>query len=387
MNNKNLLKVSILSISFLLMLRLTISPALAMIGKAFPEVSQSALMNMVALPSMVAIIFGFLSGILSSFVKKKTILLVALVLFLIGGLGPIFANSFTMILALRALLGVGTGLFLPFTAGLIVDFFEGDEKNNMIGLQSTAVAVGNIITSLLAGVLATINWRLSFLIYAFALITFVLVAMKIPEPERVAVGKSKENTAVGRKALTICFFIFLYAIIYFSFFGYLSFVIDQKQLGDAAASGFASMLMTLASIVMGVLFGKMVRLLKGLALFVSLIPNVIGFYLLSSANNFGVIMIGAICIGLGFGFLMPLATMKLNDSVPKAATSFANGLFMTFLNVGTALSPTILVFIGKSFNNEDGQFIYLVCAIALAVAAVIALVFSLKGKRVEAIAE
>lgn len=377
MENKKVLKVSILSISFLLMLRLTISPALAEIGKAFPDVSQGALMNMVALPSMVAIIFGFFSGLLSSFVKKKTILIVALVLFLIGGLGPIFANSFNVILLLRTVLGAGTGLFLPFAAGLIVDFFDGNERNTMFGLQSTAVAVGNIITGLLAGVLATISWRLSFLIYAFALISFVLVVFNVPEPERVVVAKSKENRAIGKRGLMICLVLFLYAITYFSFFGYLSFVIDENKLGNAAASGLASMLMTLASIFMGILFGKLIKRLKGLATFFSIIPNAIGYFFLANATNMAMIFIGSICIGLGFGFLMPLATMKLNDSVPKAAAAFANGLFMTFINIGTAISPTILILVGKIFHNESGQFIYLFCGIVLSAASVIALIMSL----------
>ena len=150
------LKITILSISFLLMTRVTISPALAEIGKAFPSLSQETLMMMVVLPSLVGIFFGFLSSILSGFFKTKHILYTGLGTFVVGGIGPVFTDNFTMIMICRALLGAGTGLFLPFSAGLIASFFSGDERNKMIGLQSSAVGVGNIVTSLLAGILASL---------------------------------------------------------------------------------------------------------------------------------------------------------------------------------------------------------------------------------------
>ncbi len=378
-NNKGMLKISILSISFLLMLRLTISPALAEIGKAFPEISQGNLMNMVVVASLVAIPFGFISGILAMKMKKKTILYAGLVLYLVGGLGPMFASSFTVILVFRALLGAGTGLFLPFAAGLIADFFTGEERNKMIGYQSTAVALGNIVTSILAGVLATINWRFSFLIYAFAVITLLLVIIKLPEPERKVKAEGEGKTVNGRM-MFVCGSIFIYAIIYFAFFGYLSFVIDAKQLGTAASTGLATMLMTVASIIMGIIFARFIRVLKNASLPIILIANVIGFYALSAATNFGMIIAGAIFIGIGFGLLMPYGTMKITDAAPPSAVTFANGLFMTFVNIGTAVSPTILVAVGNAFDNPDGQFIFLVCAVALGVGTLISIVLAL-GKR------
>ena len=379
MKNNKTLKLAILSISFLLMLRLTISPALAEIGKAFPDVSQGTLMNMVILASVMAIPFGFISGVLATFMKKKTILYIGFIFYIIGGLGPMFMPTFTLVLVCRALLGIGTGLFLPFAAGLIADFFTGDERENMIGIQSTAVALGNIITSILAGVLATVNWRLSFLIYAFAIITLLLVAFKMPEPPRVE-KQQGQGGMVNRKMLFVCFNIFLYAIIYYAFFGYLAFVIDSKGLGNAASTGLATMVMTAVSMVAGVIYSRFVTLLRKAALPIILLVNVIGYYVLSAAASFPVILIASVFIGLGFGLLMPYGTSKVTNAAPPAAAAFANGLYMTATNVGTALSPTILVAVGKGFNNPDGQFIFYCCSIALAAGLIISIVLSLIKK-------
>ncbi len=186
MKKNYMLKTAILSVSFLLMLRLTISPALAEIGKAFPSIAQGTLMMMVALPSLIAIPFGLVSGLVAHLLRKKVVLYVGLAFFILGGIGPMFVSDFGAILALRCFLGAGTGLFLPLATGLIADFFSGEERNAMIGFQSTAVAVGNIATSMLAGALAVVSYKLSFLIYAFGFITLGLVALRMPEPPKPA---------------------------------------------------------------------------------------------------------------------------------------------------------------------------------------------------------
>ncbi len=378
------LKVAILSISFLLMMRMTISPALAEIGKAFPHLSMETLMFMVVFPSLVAIIVGFFAGTVTGIFKTKQILYVALILFLIGGIGPVFVTEFKTMMIFRAILGCGTGLLLPFGTGLIAIFFSGRERNQLIGLQSTAIATGNIITSMLAGLLAAIAWNLSFLIYALAAITLFLVITRIPEPPKAESKEGKTRTvSVNRYVLFICTAILFYAIIYFAFFGYISFVIDGNNLGDAKMSGIATMLMTLAALIIGILFGRVVALMKRFALPFSLLLNVIGFGILGLAANLGQIFVAAIVIGVGFGILMPYATMRLNEEADPASLNFVNGLFMTFVNIGTAAAPKILTTIGRLFDNPDGQFIFLFSACCLAVAMIISLVAALVYKKAD----
>lgn len=381
MKGNKLLKLSILSISFLMMLRLTISPALAVIGQAVNK-DATQMQIMVVVASIVAIPFGFVAGLLAGKVKTKNILYIGLILYLVGGMGPMLVPDYTFMLVCRALLGAGTGLFIPYAAGLIADFFTGEEFNIMIGLQSAAVAVGNILTSILAGVLASINWRFSFLIYGFAIITFLLVALYLPEPPKVE-KKKEEGNKFNRRMLFICIAILIYAIIYFAFFGYISYVVEEVG-GNAAQSGIASMVMTAVSLIMGIIFAKVLNIFKKAALPIILLANVIGFFILSQATSFGIIAIGAAFVGMGFGLLMPYGTMRVIEAAPKSAGSFANGMYMTFVNLGTAISPAILALIGGIFNrNNDGQFIWLVSSCLLLVGTVIAIILVFTDKKTQ----
>jgi len=153
---------------------------------------------------------------------------------------------------------------------------------------------------------------------------------------------------------------------------YLSFVIDERGFGNSATTGIALMFMTIASIVAGIFFAKIYSVLKKYSTLVAILINALGYFLLSLAGNIGMIFVAIVIIGFGFGFLMPLGTMYVTDSVPKSSATFANGIFMTFINLGTAISPTILVAVGKVFDKTDGQFIYLACSVALVLGALIA---------------
>jgi MFS family permease len=361
------------------MLRLTISPALSVIGQAVNK-DATQMQMMVIVASLVAIPFGFISGILSGKIKTKTILYISFILYLIGGLGPMLMPNYTFMIICRALLGAGTGLFLPFAAGLIADFFTGEEFTLMIGLQSAAVAIGNIITSALAGILASINWRLSFLIYAFAIVTFFLVAFNIPEPVKVE-KKKEDGNIINKKMLFVCSSILIYAVIYFSFFGFISYVVDEVG-GNAAESGLASMVMTALSLVVGIMFSKVLHIFKKATLPMVLFMNVVGFLVLSQANNFGIILLGSAFVGIGFGLLMPYGTMRVIESAPKSSATFANGMYMTFVNIGTAISPAILAVVGVAFNKKnDGQFIWFTASILLIAGTVIAIILALTDKK------
>lgn len=380
MKEKNILKVSILSLSFLQMLRLTISPALATIGAAVGK-DAAQMQTMVVVASIFAIPFVFLSGLIAGKVKTKTVLYIGLILFLLGGIGPMLIANFEFMLFCRALLGIGTGLFTPYTAGLIADFFKDDEFKTMIGWQSAAVAIGNVITSALAGVLASISWKFSFLIYAFSIISFILIVVFLPEPPK-SEKKKGENAKFNGRMLFICFSILLYAVIYFGFFGFISYVVEALG-GNSAQSGLASMAMTLLSLIAGILYAKVLHMLKKASLPAMIMINAIGFFLLSQATGIGMVVLGACFVGLGFGLLLPYGTMRIIEAAPKSAGSFANGMYMTFVNLGTAIAPALLAMIGTIFGRkDDGQFIWFVSSILLLIGTAIAIILSLVSKSV-----
>ncbi|MDD4908077.1 MAG: MFS transporter [Candidatus Omnitrophica bacterium] len=181
--NKFFTKSSILSISLLtVMASAAISPALAKIKQAFPDVDPTLIKLVLTLPSLLIIPFSLLAGWLATRMKKKYVLLIGLVIYTIGGIGGAFARSITELLIIRGFFGIGAGLIIPLSTSLIADFYEGPERTKMMGLSGSVSHLGGVIFLLVSGWLACVSWRLAFSVYGLAVIIFLMVLFCLPEP-------------------------------------------------------------------------------------------------------------------------------------------------------------------------------------------------------------
>src|SRR5699024_1353330 len=151
-----MLKPTIISISRArVMAGAAISPALGLIAKAFPDASRTMIKLILTAPSSIITPFSFFSSYLTCKMINWTIILIGLIIYLIGGVGPQLVSSIVMLIGLRLFLGAGVGLVMPLSMSLINDYFKGKERTQMMGYNSAFSNFGGIITMLLAGWLAT----------------------------------------------------------------------------------------------------------------------------------------------------------------------------------------------------------------------------------------
>src|SRR5699024_7437461 len=102
-----------------------ISPALGLIAKAFREASATRIQLILTAPSIILIPFSLLSCYLTYKLTKSTIIMIGLVIYLIGGIGPQLVPTIEFLLALRLILGAGVGLVVPLSMSLINDYYSG----------------------------------------------------------------------------------------------------------------------------------------------------------------------------------------------------------------------------------------------------------------------
>ncbi|WP_367946480.1 MFS transporter [Virgibacillus halodenitrificans] len=124
-----MLKPTIISISMAtVMAGAAISPALGLIAEAFPDASETMIKLILTAPSIMIIPFSFLSSYLTSKITKRTIIMIGLVIYLIGGVGAQLMSTIELLLAFRLFLGAGVGLVMPLSMSLINDYFKGSER-------------------------------------------------------------------------------------------------------------------------------------------------------------------------------------------------------------------------------------------------------------------
>jgi len=180
-SNNHRLTATILSMSLLtVMAGAAIAPALDIIREHFKDASSMLVQLIVSIPALLIIITNFLFLPISRKVGSRTIALCGLALYVAAGAGCFFVDDIIVLLSLRALLGVSVGLVMPLSTGLLAYYYPPEEQARLMGLSAAMNQMGGVVATLLAGLLANIQWNYAFLVYLLGLIAVVLVALYCP---------------------------------------------------------------------------------------------------------------------------------------------------------------------------------------------------------------
>ena len=144
---------------------LAVSPILGDLNKVFPKVTDLEIQMLTSLPSLLIIPFVLLSGKLSEGRDKLKILIVGLSIFFLSGVACLFARSMAWLIVISCILGVGAGMVIPLSTGLIVDYFTGDSRVRQLGYSSAINNLTLVVATAVTGYLAEVNWHLPFLVY------------------------------------------------------------------------------------------------------------------------------------------------------------------------------------------------------------------------------
>ncbi|MFK4223236.1 MFS transporter [Streptomyces sp. NPDC019890] len=131
-------------------------------------------------------------GSLGDRIGRRKLLLIGATAFGIASVGAAYAQSAEMLIAARALLGIGGATLMPSTMALVRNMFQDDkQRSQAIGIWSGAMAGGIALGSVMSGVMLNHFWWGSvFLINVPAmLLLLVLVPVLVPEFKDPAPGR------------------------------------------------------------------------------------------------------------------------------------------------------------------------------------------------------
>ncbi|NVY96377.1 MFS transporter [Lactobacillus sp. DCY120] len=149
---------------------------------------------MTTIPSLFLIVGLIGSNWLADKWGLKPIILAGVSLTALAELLPLVVNNFVVLMITRALFGLGVGFFNSLLVVLISYFFTGQERLQMLGLQSSFEVLGGVLSTFIAGQLVQFNWHLSFLAYAITLPTLILFACFVPAvPLTISQRRLKAN--------------------------------------------------------------------------------------------------------------------------------------------------------------------------------------------------
>ena len=194
-------------------------PLLPAMRDAFGVDSASVGLVVAAYAAPIAVVVPF-AGALADLRGRRIPLVVGLVVFGIAGSLLGFAPTFELVLALRAIQGVGAGMVLPLTVVLLSDLLPPEAETAGQGMKVVLDRLAVIVMPIVAGLLSLAGSAVPFLIYGLA-IPLALAALRwLPEtrPPRqstslrgylraVADGSRRPRVLVGLVAGSVRFFL------------------------------------------------------------------------------------------------------------------------------------------------------------------------------------
>lgn len=139
------------------------------------------------LVSTTALVGGIASlpfGWLADHVTRTLVLGIAVGSWAVAMLASATISTFPQLLVTRVGLGAATAAAGPLVASLVGDYFGADERGKIYGYILAGELVGAGMGFAVAGDIAALSWRASFVVLAIPAAVLAVAVMRLPEPDR-----------------------------------------------------------------------------------------------------------------------------------------------------------------------------------------------------------
>ena len=384
MTNKQKAIAAILSMAFINLAASATSPALATISQSFPDSSHTAIASIATLPSLTAVPFTILCGLIAGRkIRFRTLTLIGLATACIGGILPYFAHSIGQILVGRAILGIGTGLTAPMCNTLVLFLFSGEDVPKQLGRNGMSTNIGAVLFQLIGGYLCGYSWRMPFLSYLAVIPVILIVMLLLPEPESSA-DQSKQRLRLTEilTAHVVGWSVFYSAhmIFFYPFVTEMSGIVQRNGYGTASVSAVILSVCTGAGVLAGYAFYRIHQACGKKTFSVAFGCCALGYGILLLSKNAAGLLLCAAIFGLGYGLALPTFTYYLGLPLKPAFRAASFSVYHIFSSVASFGSAYILAFLKQAVRSSHERFSFEVGILFYIAAAVLVLIFSGKSR-------
>lgn len=362
--------LAIVAISFLQGLQYSVSPVLGKIHENYPQTAVSTVQMLITVPAIPAMIVSLLSGRLVTRVSKKKLLLSAALISGISGIVPYFIGSFSILFLSRFLYGIGLGFASALNSAVVADFFTGEKRVKVMGIQAASIGAGMVLITTAAGMLGTENFRNSYWINMIGFLSFAVLAVFLPDTGKATVTE-ENRIRLNRTVFMICLFGFLEFLFLITFTTNIAMHLTGDLKGSASTAGYLTGIFSAAQIVIGLLLGNVSKICKRMTLPAAMISFCLGGILLVAfPQYFPALAAGAVLCGFSQGIFIPTAYVEVAGAVNSVSVTMASACFASATCIGQMTSPFLMNHAAKLlFGNSGTGAVYRTAVIGMLVAA------------------
>ncbi len=359
--------VAIMSISAIVSLPgLAVSPILSDLDTIFPDASRLEVEMLESLPSLMIIPFMLLAGRWSVRISKIRLLVIGTAIFFISGVWCIISQTLVELIVASSLIGVGAGIIIPLSTGIIVDYFTGNQRVRMLGISSAVNNLTLVLATLVVGYLADIEWHLAFVVYLLPVVTLLLIfalrrTAPTPEPNDGAQHRQTELNSGVIVGLMLFYFAITYCSLVVTF--NTSYIVADEHF-DAHLSDSVIAIFFLAIMAPGFVLNAIIRRLGRWVNMYSLLIMGVGLAVMSLRHATPLsLCVGALLAGAGYGVMQPIIYDKAATNAPPHLATLALAIVMAINYLAILLAPFIIEALGELFSDSTPTFAFLTNAL------------------------
>ena len=293
------------------------------------------------------------SPLMGSFIDRKGArrpYIVALICYGLAGGSGLLINSFWVLLVSRACLGIAlAGIFTGINV-LILNMYDGIERDKVMGWRGSAQSFGGVIWPLIGGTLGGFSWRFPFAVYMLAIPIGLLAIATVPEPaiQHQARLESSGSTSVFRVFRESPVLLVIYGLMFFGNILLYAIVIFLPQLLESFGItspfriGLFITAMTGSAGVTAFIYGKIRSRFSYRTIVTTAVALwTVAFTAISQAPGTRIIAMAVALFGISQGLILPTVMVWIGEVVPPSFRGRFSSYLGTFGFIGQFLSPIL----------------------------------------------
>ncbi len=303
---------------------------------------------LLSIPALFIILGAPLVGWLSDNIGRKSLLNVSLLIFGVAGTSGYFADSFFFMFVGRAVLGLSIAGIKTATVAMVGDYYEGPERNKIVGWQGSAMKFGGVVFMLLGGFLANYNWQVPFLGYliAFVLLPSGMIALTESLPAARPAHQDKDDTAPGIPfwpAAYVFVSAFLASGLFFITPVQLPFYLRSAFSATPFEMGAAIALGNTVGAISSLAYFRFKRRMNFVAIYAAIFLSMaLGYFVVAAASSYAMALVGMVVAGIGFGLYVPNHSSWILSIVSPERRGFGVGIVTTAMFSGQFAAPLLV---------------------------------------------
>lgn len=286
-------------------------------------------------------------GLVADRFGRRRVIVPLLVTFGGAGAAISFAGSFTEVLVLRFVQGIGASALVTLAVTLIGDFYEGARRDAVMGVNGSTIGIGAASYPLIGGTLGAIRWEAPFLFFGIGVFVAVVAAAVLEEPESGESSDIREYLERLRRVVVLPQALAIFVALFVAFFVFYGAVLTALPLLLSDEFGLQATeigpLLSMTSVAMALIssqYGQVSEWRTAPELvalgFVFFGASLLGLWLAPSPVFVGAALLA---FGTGFGIMMPSIDTAMVTLVSGQLRAGMMGMRTSLLRLGQTLGP------------------------------------------------